>query len=309
MRRLALLALLLLAVSLVAAGCGSDASSGGSVTEEGSKLPGDGRPPVTLGTRVSPEQILLGQLYKQALEAQGFEVRLKQNIGSTEIADRALRNGEIDLYPEYVGVFDRAVAHDPLGHASAASALAAGRTYAAQHGFTLLAPTPFENVDAIAVTPELAKADEIDTIADLRTVRGLRLGARPELIEGATGLPGLARAYGLDDVTFAPLTEGLQYPALDEDRIDAAVVRTTDPQLAEGDYVLLGDPARLFGFEPVVPVVASRVLEAEGPAFARALDAVSARLTTVAMQKMNAALEDHSAEDVARDFLQQQDLT
>jgi osmoprotectant transport system substrate-binding protein len=278
-----------LALAVAWSGCGGGDSGDGAAARP-SRLPGDGRPVVTLGTRTSTEQILLGQLYKQALEARGFRVRLKQNIGSTRIADAALRSGEIDLYPEYLGAAARALAHD---------------------GVALLARTPFENVDAVAVTPRLAAAHELRSIGDLRAVGRIRLGAEPELHASPSGLPGLARVYGLDDVVYAPLTDGLQYPALEEERIDAAIVRTTDGELAESDLVLLDDPRELFGFEPVVPVVATRALAAQGPAFAEALDAVSATLTTRAMQRLNAAtaIEGRSPEDAARAFLDEHDLS
>ena len=73
---------------------------------------------------------MLGQLYKQALEAKGFTVALKQNIGSTEIADKALRSGQIDMYPEYVGIFNTAVAGDAKAYPDVDAAFAAGQAYA-----------------------------------------------------------------------------------------------------------------------------------------------------------------------------------
>jgi osmoprotectant transport system substrate-binding protein len=306
MRRL--LPLLLVAL-LALAGCGDDGGAD-APAPAARALPGDDRPVVTLGTRTSREQILLGQLYKQALEAQGYRVRLKQNIGSTRIADAALRSGEIDAYPEYLGVWNRAVARDRTPYTTVPAALASAREHAAAQGFALLSPTPFQQVDAVAVTRRLAERHELSSIGDLRGVERLRLGADPELHGSPTGLPGLARTYGLDGIDYAPLTPGMQYPLLDDGRLEAAIVRLTDGQLAEGDRVLLDDPLGLFGVEPVVPVVASRTLAAEGPDFARTLDAVSAALTTRAMQELNAAttIERRSPEDVARDFLQAHEL-
>ena len=114
-RSLAVPLALALMLALSAAGCGDGSASGGADEPANAHMPGADRPPVTLGTRTSSEQILLGQLYKRALEAKGYKVALKQNIGSTEIADTALRSGQIDLYPEYVGSFNRAVARQPHG--------------------------------------------------------------------------------------------------------------------------------------------------------------------------------------------------
>jgi osmoprotectant transport system substrate-binding protein len=302
---LALVAALALATGLAACGGGDDGGSTVGSTQAAGQ-PGKGKPAVTLGTKNFTEQFVLGQLYKQALEAQGFTVALKQNIGSTEIADKALRSGQIDLYPEYIGIFNTAVAGDTKAYPSAEAAFAAGEAYARRHGFTLLPLTPFTDVDALAVKPDYARANDLGSVADLASIRGLRLGAPPEFRQRETGLVGLARVYGIRDVDFSPLTIGLQYQALDDGKIDVADVFTTDGQLQSGRYVVLDDPKNVFGFQNVTPIVSTDVLRAEGPAFARTLNAVSRKLTTRAMQQMNAAvaIDKQSPADVAQQFLQ-----
>src|ERR687891_2890956 len=99
---------LLAVIAALAAGCGDDdddgGSSGASGGQSGSSQPGEGKPGVTIGTKDFTEEFVLGNLYAQALEAKGYKVTLKENIGSTEIIDKALTSGEIDAYPEYTGV-------------------------------------------------------------------------------------------------------------------------------------------------------------------------------------------------------------
>ena len=301
---LALVAALALTTGLAACGGGSD--NGGGSTQAASTQPGKGKPPVTLGTKNFTEQFVLGQLYKQALEAKGFKVALKQNIGSTEIADKALRSGQIDMYPEYIGIYNTAVAGDAKAYSSVDAAFAAGKAYAERHGYTLLPLTPFTDVDALAVLPAYARAHSLRSVADLAAIRGLRVGAPPEFRQRETGLVGLARVYGIRDVKFSPLTIGLQYQALDAGKIDTADVFTTDGQLQGGRYVVLDDPKNVFGFQNVTPIVSTRVLSAEGPAFEDTLNAVSRVLTTEAMQRMNAAvaIDKQSPADVAQQFLQ-----
>jgi osmoprotectant transport system substrate-binding protein len=302
---LALVAALALTTGLAACGGGNDNGGGGS-TQAAASQPGKGKPAVTLGTKNFTEQFVLGQLYKQALEAKGFKVALKQNIGSTEIADKALRSGQIDMYPEYIGIFNTAVAGDTKAYPSVGAAFAAGKSYATRHGYTLLPLTPFTDVDALAVTPAYARAKNLRSVADLAAIRGLRIGAPPEFRQRETGLVGLARVYGIRDVKFSPLTIGLQYQALDDGKIDTADVFTTDGQLQGGRYVVLDDPKNVFGFQNVTPIVSTRVLKAEGPAFEDTLNAVSRVLTTEAMQRMNAAvaIDKQSPADVAQQFLQ-----
>lgn len=316
--RTLLLAVVALVLAVGVAACGSDdsdssttsadtsASTTGGTETTSSALPGEGKPAVTLGTKNFTEQFVLGQLYKQALEARGFTVDLKENIGSTEIADRALRSGQIDLYPEYIGIFNNVVAGDTRTYPDVEATYAAGKAYAERNGFTLLPLTPFTDTDALAVTPEYSERNGVRSVADLTKVPGFRLGAAPEFRRRATGLPGLARAYDVTDVKFSPLTIGLQYDAIDAGKIDVAQVFTTDGKLEGGRYVVLTDPKNIFGFQNVTPVVSSRVLEAEGPAFAETLDAVSQKLTTEAMQRMNAAvdIEKQQPAEVARAYLE-----
>lgn len=303
---LPLLAAFALALGLAACGGSGSGGAGTTSTPTASTLPGAGKPSVTLGTGSVTEQFVLGQLYQQALQAKGFTVALKQNIGSTQIADAALRSGQIDLYPAYVGVFDRTVAGGASSYPSLRAALATARAYARGHGFRLLAATPFSDVDALVVLPDYARAHRLVSVAGLAAVRRLRLGAPPQFRDSAAGLRGLARSYGIRAVDFAPLTVGLQYQALDDRQVDAADVLTTDGQLQSGRYVVLSDPRHVFGFENVAPVVAERVLRAQGPAFAATLNAVSRALTLGAMQRMNAAvaLDGKSPAAVARQFLQ-----
>jgi len=304
---LALVAALALTTGVAACGgSDNDDSSTNGSTQAAATQPGKGKPAVTLGTKNFTEQFVLGQLYKQALEAKGYKVALKQNIGSTEIADKALRSGQIDLYPEYIGIFNTAVAGDSKAYPDVNAAFSAGQAYARDHGYTLLPLTPFTDVDALAVTPDYAREHNLSSVADLAAIRGLKLGAPPEFRERETGLVGLERVYGIRDVDFSPLTIGLQYQALDDGKIDTADVFTTDGQLQSGRYVVLDDPKNVFGFQNVTPIVSTKVLRAEGPEFATTLNEVSRALTTRAMQQMNAAvaIDKQNPADVAKQYLQ-----
>src|SRR3712207_6832341 len=83
-------------IVVLLAACGNVGGSGGAGDE-------GGRPSITVGSKDFTEQFILGELYAQALEANGFGVEKKLNLGSEQIADKALQNGQIDMYPEYTG--------------------------------------------------------------------------------------------------------------------------------------------------------------------------------------------------------------
>src|SRR5205814_10727236 len=111
--------------------------------------PGAGKPAVTLGDKNFPEQFTLGQLYAQALRAKGFKVNVKENIGSTELIDKALTSGKVDLYPEYTGIGLTAVAPDTKPPSSAQDAYDRFKAFQEKRGFTLTDKTPFEDKNTI----------------------------------------------------------------------------------------------------------------------------------------------------------------
>ncbi len=240
-------------------------------------LPGTDKPPVTIGDKNYTEQFILGELYSQALQAQGFSVQLSQNIGPTDVTVHALQSGILGMYPEYLNVFNSSVARDARHFRSRAAAYRAAERYAVGHGLQLLAATPFSDTDAIGATVGYAQANHLRSLTDLRKVAStMTLGGPPESEQSSPGLPAIEETYGFTPSSFTPLAVGSQYGALNSGSVQAAEVQTTDGQLASGDYRLLSDPQHVFGWGNVVPVVSVRALNAEGPAFADTLDRVSA---------------------------------
>ena len=295
-----LLVALLVAATLLLGACGGSGHPAASSA-------GDAKPkPLRIGTKNFAEQFLLGELYKQALEAKGFPVELKENIGSTEIIHQALTDGALDMYPEYMGVLLSEVASVRKRPSSPKAAYRAAQAYEQRNGFTLLGMTPFSDANALAVKPAFARRYDLRSIADLAKVPGgVTIGAPPEFATRFEGLVGLAQRYRLRNAKARPMAIGAQYRALDSGDVDAAAVFTTDGQLAGGKYVLLDDPRGVFGTQHVAPIISRTALRAHGPRLQTVIDAVSKRLTAEAMQRMNAAvqLRGRASADVADEFL------
>ena len=296
---------LLAALALALSACGSDDDR-----DRGSAQPQGGKLRITLGTQDFPEARLLGELWRQALAVNGYAVDLRKRIGPTEALDREVREGEIDGHPAYTGTSLSIVFGEEV------SGLDAQRTYDQvkelyeSRGQALSSMTPYENVDAIATTNLLAQRERLRAIADLRRLDRFRLGARPEFEDLYLGLEGLQQVYGLTNATFAPVTLGAQYTALDQGDVDAANVFTTDPQLRGGAYAVLEDPERLFGSQNAVLVVDADKLERIGAErFMRVVDEVNRRLTAGAIVEMNQAVtEGQDDGEVAARFLRQAGL-
>jgi osmoprotectant transport system substrate-binding protein len=294
-----------LAVLILAfAGCGG--SSGSKKTSGGA--PSDA-PAITIGTKNFTEQFILGEIYKQALEASGFKVELKSDIGSSEIVDRALTAGSLDMYPEYTGVVLSEIAGLRARPRSPQAAFQRAKAFEEKRGFTLLAMTPFSDSNALAVSPKTAKKYNLNTIKDLARIPGVSIGAPPEFRTRFEGLVGLRQLYGLTGAQVTAYKIGEQYSALDAGMVDAAAVFTTDGQLMKGRYVLLSDPRGLFAFQNVAPVIRADIVK-RYPKVATVINSVSARLTTSAMRSMNAAAVQRKEQPaaVARAFLKRAGL-
>jgi osmoprotectant transport system substrate-binding protein len=301
----------LLAIAVAAAvpiGCGG----GGDDTQTRAAPPTPTQPalpPIRIGTKNFTEQFILGELYSQALRAKGFGVKLKSNIGASEITHQALLNGVLDMYPEYIGTLLSEVADMPHRPASSAASYALAKRFEERHGFTLLASTPFSDDEALAVTPKFAAAHDIKSLADLKRVKRLRIGAPTEFSARFEGLTGLREVYGVRKPRFSPLEFDKRYPSLDGGKVDVAAVFTTEPQLNGSRYVVLADPRGLFAVQHVAPIINRKVLAAR-PRMRAAVDAVSAKLTTQAMRRMNEAVDvdKRSPREVATQFLRSQGL-
>jgi osmoprotectant transport system substrate-binding protein len=292
MKRKLLFGVLAALLGLALAACGSSSNTKTNAhrkKEASEKSAGAAKPPITIGDKNFTEEYILGSLYQQALQAKGYHVTLKGNIGSSEITYKALTSGQIQMYPEYTGVIVSVLAGNTKPPHSASQTYNEAQAYVQKHGFTLLKPTPFYDTDAMGTLKSFATKHHLHTISDLKQFgHSLKLGGAPEFATRYEGLIGLKKVYGINP-TFKPLAIGLTL----------------------GKYTVLSDPKNVFGFQNVAPIVKKSVLKAEGPAFEDTLNKVSALLTLDAIRKMNAAvaLDQQSPASVAHKFLEANHLT
>ncbi len=173
---LALLAVFALAVGLTACGgdnAGQEENTAAEATPEGSsETPAAGAPgqaiqrdtanagkQFTVGSKNFTEQYILGEIYAQSLEAAGFDVKKQLDLGSEQIAFKALKSGKIDAYPEYTGTaltsFYRVKIEDvPRDQNEAFSQL---EEELQADNVTALEKTPFENTYKVTSTKETAE--------------------------------------------------------------------------------------------------------------------------------------------------------
>ena len=297
-RTVALVGLVLLA--LLAAACGE-----GSTEQDASQQPQGASLRITLGTQEFPEGRILGELWREALAVNGYTVNLRKDVGPAEDLDQALRDGDIDGYVAYTGTVLSIVAGEEVSGLDPDETYAEAERYYAGQDMAMSEMTPYQNKDALATTRAFATENDLTTIADLRRLDSFVLGGRSEFESLYLGLEGLQQVYGLTNAEFAPFALGAQYAALDNGDADVVNAFTTDPQLREGDYVLLEDTELLFGSQNVVMVVSEDKLDSiDADAFLRVVDTVNSKLTEDAVVQMNAEVTEGADDsEVAVRFL------
>jgi osmoprotectant transport system substrate-binding protein len=248
------------------------------------------RPIIQLASFDFAESEVLGELYGQALRQHGFPVEQVTQLGAREVVEPALEQGKVDMVPEYLGsaltfLNDRGLAAtaDPgLTHARLEQAFA-------PRGVSVLASAPAENRNGFVVSGDLARRSSLARLSDLSRLAGrLTLGGPPECPQRPLCLKGLEDRYGLRFARFEAMpSRAVTAAALETGEIQVGMIDTTDPHLIEDDLVLLVDDRRLQPAENIVPVLRREVLDAYGPRLVRLLNAVSARLTTGELTRLN----------------------
>jgi osmoprotectant transport system substrate-binding protein len=265
---------------------------------------------VIIGSKDFTEQFILGELYAQALEAKGFEVEKKLNLGSTQITDEALQAGDIDLYPEYTGTMLLAVLKQSYVQ-DAGEVYDLDQAGYAERGMTLLAPTQFSNGNAIACTKDFVDANGLTTMSSLAPVADkARYATIAEQLTRETGIPLIKAQYGFEFGDVKTFDVGLRYKAIEEGEADCVYGFGTDPQIADLGLVVLEDDKRIWPPDNAVPVVRTDWLADQDPELVATIEQINGLLDGETMQKLNAQadIDKEDPADVAKAFLEEQGL-
>lgn len=264
-----------LAMALVATACGSGDGA----------VDGD---PIKVASFNFNESVIVAEIYAQGLEANGYEIERKLNLGNREVVKPALESGEIDLVPEYIGslagfleVEQSADSQTTWDNAKAAFE---------ESGVTLLQYSPAQDKNAYVVTPETATEFGLTTVSDLQPVAGeLIFGGPPECPERPLCLIGLQEVYGLEFAEFVSLDSAgpITIAALEGGEIDVALLFTTQGIIAANGWVSLEDDQGLNPAENLVPAIRTEVVDAYGDDLVALLESYSEALTTEDLTELN----------------------
>jgi glycine betaine/choline ABC-type transport system substrate-binding protein len=317
----AALAALIAAVGIAACGSSSDnttestSSAGGkSSAQVIQSNPANKKVTVTIGSKNFTEEFILGNIYAQALTAAGYNVKTQLNLGSEQIALKALKSGQIDAYPEYTGTALTSFFNVKTADIPSDPTQAYDQTKAqfAKQGITALPPTPFTDSNAVAVTPATAKKLSLKNISDLKAKAGtLTLAGPPECRQREDCLLGLQQTYGLKFKSFTPVDPSLRHEVLQKGQADASIVFTTDGQIKANKEVVLGDDKNIFPPYNITLLVNDKVLQKAGPDFPKTVALVEKGMTTPVMQELNSRvdLDKQKPAAVATEYLKESGYT
>jgi glycine betaine/choline ABC-type transport system substrate-binding protein/predicted Ser/Thr protein kinase len=272
----------------------------------GTPVPVAAKRPITVGSANFAGNQLLGEIYAQALEAKGYRVTRRPDIGSREVYFDQVTSGAVSVIPEYNGAL--ATYLDKSSDATSAEELNAVLRRDLPPELEILDSADAEDKDSLTVTRQTATRYGLKSIGDLKGVApNLVIGGPSEFETRHQGLVGLQVKYDLHFKEFQPFETSDQdtmVSLLKHDQIQVANLFTTNVAIATNKFVVLEDPENVFVAENVTPLVYRSALDDTARA---QLNAVSAKLTTAGLLAMMKRLQvDGRPPDVvARDWLKQ----
>jgi osmoprotectant transport system permease protein len=229
--------------------------------------------PVRVGAKNFTEQLLLGEMIAQTIEATtSLAVERRFQLGGTQVAFEALRGGAIDVYPEYTGTGLLAVLKEEAPADRAEARRRVDAEFRARFGLAWLAGFGFENTYAIAVRADDERFARVRTVSDLASSRAFAIAGTHEFIDRADGWSALALRYALSARDVVALDPGLLYEAIASKQVDVIAAFSTDARVEAFHLRLLEDDRRFFPAYEAAPVARVATLDANpalGPALAR----------------------------------------
>ena len=310
-------ALCVLALAVVVAACGDDDDKGGGSSGGGSakaikKDPANAGKSITVGSKNFTEQFILGEIYSQALQAAGFKVKKQLNLGSEVVAFKALKQGEVDAYPEYTGTaltsfYKVKVTDVPSDPNQAYDEV---KAKLAKDKITGLPQAPFDNTYRLGMTKaEAKKLGNPTKISDLKgKSKDLVINGFPECRQRPDCLLGVEKTYGLKFKKF--LASESKYEVLDKGQADVAFVFTTDANLATNKYAILDDDKKLFPPYHISFMVKNEALKKLGPNAQKVVEQAQKPLTEKVMRELNSRvdLDKKTPKAVASEYLRETGL-
>jgi osmoprotectant transport system permease protein len=266
---------------------------------------------IVIGSKNFSEQLILGHMLADLVENKtDIEVERKMNLGGSQVAFSAIKNGDIDIYVEYTGTgLVNILKQSPQSNPDKVYDYVK-KEFKKKYGIDLLKPLGFNNTYALAVRQDTAQQHNLNTISDLAKVSdSMIMGPTIEFPNRDDGLIGLSETYNLKFKDVQAVDGGLRYTALDNHKSDVIDAFSTDGLLEEFGLKVLKDDKNFFPPYYAVPIVKEETLK-EHPELKEALNSLAGKLTDEKMRKLNYKVDSlkESPRKVATEFLEEEGL-
>jgi len=304
----------LLAVAILAALAFAACAKSNNTPSATSSSSSAAKPAITIGSANFTEAIVLGEIYAQGLEAKGYHVTKKLNLGAREVYYPALKSGSVDLVPEYTGNLLRYVTKDTnAGSSDTQKTYDSLKAPLAKDGVTALAMSSAQDVDEFVTNKATADQYHLTKVSDLKSVSSqMTFGGPPECQTRESCYKGLVDVYGLKFKEFKSLDASgtVTINLLKSNQIQVADLYSTDARVTSNGLVVLQDDKGLEAAQSVLPIIRTSVLDAGGDALRSDLDAITAKFTTAGLTELDKKVDTdkQDASVVAKAWLQQNGL-
>lgn len=267
---------------------------------------------VTVGSKDFSENIVLGEIFAQLIEAKtDLKVIRKLNMGGTFVNFEAIKNGQIDLYPEYTGTALTAqLKMDVITDADETYRIVS-EEFDKQFNIKWLKPLGFNNTYTLAVTNEIFETYRIETFSDLAAIsENLVFGAEHEFFDRQDGFDGLVKTYGMKfKGEPKKMNVSLKYQAMGSGDIDVTDAFATDGQIKQYNLKVLKDDKNFFPPYYAAPIIRKEVLE-KYPELEQILNSLEGLIDDETMMEMNYKIDvdNQDIKKVAEDFLREKGL-
>ena len=301
-----------LTATLALSACGSDdgGSGGGDGGGDESRLDGVS---LTVGSKDFTENILLGEIFAQALENEGADVTNQTNLGGTNVNREALLSGDITVYPEYNGTgwTVHLGQEDPSQDPEELYSVTAERDLE-ENDIAWIGLSPFNDTYGFAANGDLASeeggfdlqgmADYLEANPDATVCLETEFPDRPDglvLFEEATG-------YEVPQSQINILDTGLIYTETANGACQFGEVFTTDGRITALNLELVEDPG-VFILYNVSYTMQNETYEANSEVYDEIVSAILEPLDNDKMAELNAQVdvEGDSADSVAEGYLEE----
>ena len=261
---------------------------------------------ITIGSKNFTEQLVLGELLAQYLDARSIPIERRFYLAGSYVCHQALLAGRIDLYVEYTGTALAAILKQPPMQDHDRVYRLVEEEYARRFGLAVFPSLGFDNSFAMVIRGDDARRLQLRSISDAaKYAPQWRIGVGYEFLEREDGYAGLARTYGLQFAEVPRVMDlGLLYRALESKQVDMIAASNTDGLIAALSLVALEDDRHYFPPYDAVPIVGRKALE-RFPAVADELKRLAGRITAEQMRQLNYAIdgEHKDVREVVRSFL------